>query len=74
MADRPLRCQMMEYTRKALMRLQPRGVVRKIMVQPEVWWELAEFRHSRLAESGLKNCPYENLKTGRVPGRMTNMC
>jgi hypothetical protein len=38
--DRPLRREMVEHTRKALMRLEARGQVRKIVVEPEVWWEL----------------------------------
>ena len=43
-ADRPLRRQMLEHTRLALMRLDARGQVRKIVVEPEVWWELLDNR------------------------------
>ena len=39
-ADRPLRRAMLEHTRLALMRLAERGQVRKIIEEPEVWWEL----------------------------------
>lgn len=39
-ADKPLRRAMLEHTRLALMRLEARGSVRKIIVEPEVWWEL----------------------------------
>jgi hypothetical protein len=38
--DRPLRRAMLEHTRLALMRMAERGQVRKILVKPEVWWEL----------------------------------
>jgi hypothetical protein len=40
-ADRPLRREMLEHTRKALMRLEAHETVRKIITEPEVWWELA---------------------------------
>jgi hypothetical protein len=39
-ADRPLRREILEHTRKALMRLEARGVVRRVITEPEVWWEL----------------------------------
>jgi hypothetical protein len=39
-SDRPLRRQMLEHTRLSLMRIEARGGVRKIVVEPEVWWEL----------------------------------
>ena len=38
--DRPVRRDMVEHTRKALMRLEVRGQVRKIITGPEAWWEL----------------------------------
>jgi hypothetical protein len=40
-ADRPLRRLMVEHARRALMRLEARGKVRKVMVEPEAWSELA---------------------------------
>jgi hypothetical protein len=39
-AERPLRRKMLEHNRKALMRMERRGVVRKIIAEPEVWWDL----------------------------------
>jgi len=41
-ADRPLRATVLEHVRKVLMRSEMRGEVRKIVVEPEVWWELVE--------------------------------
>jgi phage baseplate assembly protein W len=39
--DRPFRAEMMEHVRTSLKRMEARGQVRKIVVEPEVWRELA---------------------------------
>lgn len=41
-ADRPLRAMVREHVRSALLRSEARGIVRKIIIEPEVWWELVE--------------------------------
>jgi hypothetical protein len=38
--DRPFRAEMLEMVRPALKRMEARALVRKIIVEPEVWWEL----------------------------------
>jgi hypothetical protein len=38
--DRPFRAMILEYARKALIRLEKRGTVRRVISEPEVWWEL----------------------------------
>jgi hypothetical protein len=39
--DVEVRTVIIEHVRMALIRLERRGVVRKVIVAPEVWWELA---------------------------------
>jgi len=39
--DRPFRAEMMEHVRTSLKRMEARGQVRKIVVEPEVWRKLA---------------------------------
>lgn len=40
--DAPLRAAMTEQVRLALARMAVRGVVRKIVLAPEVWWEVVQ--------------------------------
>ena len=40
--DRPLRAAVRKQVHLALLRLAARGTVRKLMSEPEAWWELAE--------------------------------
>ena len=41
-ADRPLRGTVLVFMHKALARLVDKGLVRKIVVEPEAWWELVD--------------------------------
>lgn len=50
--DGKLRTAILDQVRKALYRMEKRGLVRRMMTAPETWWELAP--DSRVAESPLK--------------------
>jgi hypothetical protein len=57
--DAEVRTVLIEHVRMALIRLERRGMVRKVVVAPEVWWELVgadKAAAASRAAGGLDDC------------------